>query len=561
MLPKRPHVTSDQLPPKEAPATSRYKIDLALNSSTYTEKPVSPRFVSTGDDKPVSPRFVSTTDKPVAPAEPVYRSFSQPPHPLELPPQEQSSHQPLKSPRNTPPENYRWKAVVNLIRRSMWLIAALLWAVVATILWFSMALMQGPSWLLAKSFHVTCRSMATFFFVLIVSLVLIQPSAPDLSQELASTLERVQKLQSLLNQANPDLLNNDEFHQKLRALLDEMSTKTVTDKIGSLVTVTDFQSQQNHLSSKFSQIEKDLELLRNRISEFVELDVMSRNEQLLNLIQEKAKHVVDTVLTEKVVTTVSEIQLTAARVDTRVNDLAREFKDVNQALANQLTKADIVKTVQSELDTFSADRLAIPDFALGSAGAKIVAVVPSQEEADAEFLELWASPSLTFSWVKLLKPFRDYWPQSLESKAPIIGKADNILNPGLNPGNCWAFPGNRGSVVVRLQCPVRITHVSLDHAHQKVLPNLGTSAPHLFRVFGISEYLPGSKPKKDLLVEATYKLSGPQVQTFPVGKHSQTEEYAVFKHVELEIISNHGALHTSIYRFRVHSVNGRCNYV
>lgn len=116
------------------------------------------------------------------------------------------------------------------------------------------------------------------------------------------------------------------------------------------------------------------------------------------------------------------------------------------------------------------------------------------------------------------------------------------------PGQCYAFKGSQGYIVIQLAGPVKITEFSVEHIPKVLTPN-GTidSAPKDFAVYGLQT------PEEEgvLLGTFTYDNTGESLQYFPVA--NSPNEY--FKFVELKIFSNHGNMnYTCIYRFRVHGI-------
>lgn len=61
-------------------------------------------------------------------------------------------------------------------------------------------------------------------------------------------------------------------------------------------------------------------------------------------------------------------------------------------------------------------------------------------------------------------------------------RPSEMLSPSLLPGSSWCFPGHRAKIMIELAYRVPVTHISVDHAHPKVLPDKGTSAPKSMRV-------------------------------------------------------------------------------
>ena len=46
-----------------------------------------------------------------------------------------------------------------------------------------------------------------------------------------------------------------------------------------------------------------------------------------------------------------------------------------------------------------------------------------------------------------------------------------ILQPGSAPGQCWAFKGSEGCVVIKLSNPVFISNITLEHIAKNLSPD------------------------------------------------------------------------------------------
>lgn len=123
-----------------------------------------------------------------------------------------------------------------------------------------------------------------------------------------------------------------------------------------------------------------------------------------------------------------------------------------------------------------------------------------------------------------------------------------IIQPGRMPGQCWAFKGSQGYIVIQLAGSVRPTGFSLEHIPKSLSPTGEIdSAPREFEVWGLQQ----ESDEGVHLGSYEYNQNGDPLQYFPV-----TEENAqYFPMIEVKINSNHGNLqYTCIYRFRVHGL-------
>lgn len=122
---------------------------------------------------------------------------------------------------------------------------------------------------------------------------------------------------------------------------------------------------------------------------------------------------------------------------------------------------------------------------------------------------------------------------------------ETILQPDISAGNCWAFQGSRGHVVIRLPEKIWPTAFTLWHISKAVSPSGEVStAPREFSVSGVDE-----DEGEALLGSFVYDVDGEIAQTFPV----QEEPRKAFRQIKLEVRSNWGnAEYTCVYRADVH---------
>lgn len=206
--------------------------------------------------------------------------------------------------------------------------------------------------------------------------------------------------------------------------------------------------------------------------------------------------------------------------------------DVNITMATDgtsslLTRAEVQRMVAAALKKYDADRTGLADHALETAGGAIVSTrcTESYEVNQAQLIFLGV-------------PWYRYSTNTPRS----------IIQPDRQPGQCWAFKGSQGYVVIRLAAPVRPTSFTLEHIPRDLSPfgNID-SAPKNFTVWGLNtENDEGYELGKYL-----YREDGEALQYFTVANPSG--DYYPF--IELKIDSNHGNMkYTCIYRFRVHGV-------
>ena len=60
-----------------------------------------------------------------------------------------------------------------------------------------------------------------------------------------------------------------------------------------------------------------------------------------------------------------------------------------------------------------------------------------------------------------------------------------VIQPGSSPGQCWAFKGTAGNVVIKLSNPVYVSDITLEHIPKSLSPDGNiASAPKHFEVVG-----------------------------------------------------------------------------
>ncbi|NXC51446.1 SUN1 protein, partial [Penelope pileata] len=198
---------------------------------------------------------------------------------------------------------------------------------------------------------------------------------------------------------------------------------------------------------------------------------------------------------------------------------------VNNAGISGITEAQAQIIVNNALKLYSQDKTGMVDFALESGGGSILSTRCSEtHETKTALISLFGIPMWYFS------------------QSPRV-----VIQPDMYPGNCWAFKGSEGYLVVRLSMKIYPTAFTLEHIPKTLSPSGNiTSAPRNFSVYGLDDEY---QEEGTLLGRYVYDQEGEPLQMFPVMENSEN----VFQIVELRILSNWGhAEYTCLYRFRVH---------
>ncbi|XP_033620720.1 SUN domain-containing protein 1 isoform X11 [Fukomys damarensis] len=198
---------------------------------------------------------------------------------------------------------------------------------------------------------------------------------------------------------------------------------------------------------------------------------------------------------------------------------------VSGAGISGITEAQARVIVNNALKLYSQDKTGMVDFALESGGGSILSTRCSETyETKTALLSLFGIPLWYFS------------------QSPRV-----VIQPDIYPGNCWAFKGSQGYLVVRLSMKIHPTVFTVEHI-PKTLSPMGniSSAPKDFAVYGLeNEYQEEGQP----LGHFTYDQEGESLQMFQALERPDK----AFQIVELRILSNWGhPEYTCLYRFRVH---------
>ncbi|XP_064806935.1 SUN domain-containing protein 1-like isoform X4 [Oncorhynchus masou masou] len=181
--------------------------------------------------------------------------------------------------------------------------------------------------------------------------------------------------------------------------------------------------------------------------------------------------------------------------------------------------------VKNALKLYSQDRTGLVDYALESGGGSILSTRCSETyETKTALMSLFGLPLWYFS------------------QSPRVA-----IQPDVHPGNCWAFQGSHGYLVIRLSMRIVPSAFSLEHIPKSLSPT-GTisSAPRQFTVYGLDdEYQQEGK----LLGSYTYQDDEDALQTYPVTE----ENDKAYQIIEVRVLSNWGhPEYTCLYRIRVH---------
>ncbi|XP_075580912.1 SUN domain-containing protein 3-like [Pelecanus crispus] len=219
-----------------------------------------------------------------------------------------------------------------------------------------------------------------------------------------------------------------------------------------------------------------------------------------------------------------ELEETVAQVSAARGNILQAVREVLVDHGVQAEKREeILQLTQAAIKKVLENYLQMPDWALEAIGATIDEERTSKSYGEQGKKTWWLSP-FAFS----------------SGNPP-----ETILQPRIAPGNCWAFQGSRGHVVIRLPEQIWPKAFTIWHISEAVSPSGEvSSAPKDFAVSGVDE-----ATAETLLGTFTYDVHKEIAQTF----HVQKELPRTFRYIKFQVQSNWGnPEYTCVYRVQVH---------
>ncbi|CAK6447631.1 unnamed protein product [Pipistrellus nathusii] len=224
--------------------------------------------------------------------------------------------------------------------------------------------------------------------------------------------------------------------------------------------------------------------------------------------------------------------LTISEYHERVRTQGQQLQQLQAELDRLHKEVSSVRAANSErvaklvFQRLNEDFVRKPDYALSSVGASIDLEKTSRDYEDENSAYFWNR----FSFWNYARP-------------PMV-----ILEPDVFPGNCWAFEGDQGQVVIRLPGRVQLSDITLQHPPPSVAHTGGAnSAPRDFAVYGLQV----DDETEVFLGKFTFDMEKSEIQTFRL----QNDPPTAFPKVKIQILSNWGHPHfTCLYRVRAHGM-------
>ncbi|CAH1274367.1 SUN1 [Branchiostoma lanceolatum] len=329
--------------------------------------------------------------------------------------------------------------------------------------------------------------------------------------------------------------------EDLTKQLVEAKQKINVETSGGVGTSSDMLDHIHRLESELASLKMELGRVQQQSDLYhQELKKYSMN---ISLIEQQLSITVQQALQEDSSALVSWLKsrfVGQSDFDSKVSDIvSRVTENVSQKLKVEtrvsrtsagevaVDEERIRAIVNKHIGIYDADKTGMVDHALESAGGSVLSL---------RCTETYESKSAQLSILGIPLWYKTNSPRT-------------VIQPDVHPGNCWAFRGSEGYMVIQLSGVVRPTSFSLEHIPKSLSPTGQIdSAPKDFTVYGLEDE---TQAEGDLLGNYTYDDNAGALQYFPV----QVTDVKPYPIVELRILSNHGNPdYTCIYRFRVHGI-------
>ncbi|XP_075230519.1 uncharacterized protein LOC142329698 [Lycorma delicatula] len=288
--------------------------------------------------------------------------------------------------------------------------------------------------------------------------------------------------------------------------------------------VVKLQESSGKLQERVLALERGMQSIIQQFITHQHLEAALKNLTMHLQYQSKIdeEHVIEKILSEVTI-----------KVKGDVNDLFKSLKEnqhqveiINGDINFDQVKGYVSAMIDRALALYDADKIGMVDYALESSGGIIVST---------RCTESYNAGHKTY----ILFGFA-LWHRSNSPRT--------VIQPGVHPGECWAFAGQQGYLVIQLSATIIVTAFTVEHIPPSLAPQGRIdSAPKDFSVWGL-KYESDVHPI--FLGRFWFLENGTSLQKFEALTVQEP-----FRLVELKIESNHGNLeYTCLYRFRVHGV-------
>ncbi|XP_024085435.1 uncharacterized protein LOC106666141 isoform X1 [Cimex lectularius] len=287
------------------------------------------------------------------------------------------------------------------------------------------------------------------------------------------------------------------------------------------------KTKQENLDTVVAKAKQIITPLFSKQENSMETFMKGINEQVGNIEKSLEEQKEDINTFKPQIQDLEEKLTTQMQLSTQTSGLKSiDWTNGSTALSGAAVRQELVELVESALYKYHADRTGKTDYALMSNGGVIVSIRCTQTYRKTQ-------------GVMTLFGF-SFW--------EVYNTPETIIKPGMMPGECWAFEGSAGYVVIKLAIPIYVTAVTIEHT-PKELTHHGhiKSAPKQFSVWTLKDV---TDENPEFIGRFKFLDTKGSLQTFDTKPTSVPSDL-----VELRIESNHGHLeYTCLYRFRVHGI-------
>lgn len=231
----------------------------------------------------------------------------------------------------------------------------------------------------------------------------------------------------------------------------------------------------------------------------------------------------------------AKINKVSAAAD-KLRDDARKLKE-EQENGNNLDEQELLVLIKPEIDRkialYHADQTNETDFALFSAGGRVIKSSQTSRKTSTDSIKAI---------------FDSFFTAYMPTRPP-----HTMLIDDTQVGHCWPMQSNTGWAVIELRTSVIVKSVVYEHVPSGISPGGSLSAPKHMKVWGLSGEPDPNEDFPRVALLADFEYNADHSVEKPLQKFvTMNPNKSHYKFVAIEVLDNHGADYTCMYRFRVH---------